>query len=155
MPLSQGQISKWGATKAETRLTYEENANQIVQGLWTLEHRISESQDWVPIYHFGMTEFLPQDFETMNFATSNRKTSFFTYKILCLNLIYDEDVDDITGALILNGGELKRRIYENSEILIDCKTEKERVGVLKEHFGIILSEREKAAIRSTVTELTG
>ena len=154
MPLIQGQVSKWGATKAETRLTHEEPLNPIVQGLWTLEHRISESHEWVPIYCFGMTEFLPQDFEIMNFATSNRKTSFFTYKILCLKMIFGEEVDDITGVLILNGGELKRRIYENSEILIDCKTEDERVKVLKEHFGIVLSEGEMGAIRGTVTELT-
>jgi hypothetical protein len=155
MPLVDGQTSKWGATDAETRLIYREPINPVVQGLWTLEHRISEAHDWTPSYCFGLTEFMPGDFEVMNFATSSRKTSWFTYDIVCLKMILDGEKDDITGALILSGSTLKRRIFEKSEILVECNSEDQRVGVLKEYFGINLSSRERAGIKSLVTELKG
>jgi len=153
MILVHGQISKWGATDAETKLVCRDPKNHVVQGLWTLEHRISTAHAWTPSYCFGLTEFLPQDFEVMNFATSTRRTSWFTYDIVCQKMILDEEKDDITGALILSGSTLKRRIFEKSETLAECASEDQRVAALKEHFGICLSNRERAGIKGLVTEL--
>ena len=155
MPLVHGQVSKWGATDAEMRLIYQEPSNPIVQGIWILEHRISESHEWTPNYCFGMTEFFPRDYEVMSFATSTRNTSWFTYQIICLRMILDEDLDDITGAVILSDSTLKRRVHDNIEILTECATEQQRVNVLTDYFGIKLSDREQAAIKGTVTELKG
>lgn len=102
-----------------------------------------------------MTEFTPADFEVMNYATSTRRTSWFTQKIVCMKMIRDAEKDDIVGAYILNGSTFKKRVQTNSEDLVDCVTEARRVQALKEYFGIELSAREQAAIRGTVTELTG
>jgi arylamine N-acetyltransferase len=155
MPLTDNHISNWGATEASNRLIYQAPSHPIVQGLWTLQHRISEKHDWTPLYVFGMTEFFPRDFEVMNFATSARNTSFFTYRVICAKMVIDEEVDDIVGLLALEGGRLKRRIGAVTEDLIECRNEEERVGALKEHFGIDLGKSEIDGIKRTVTELTG
>ncbi len=153
--LSHGEVVKWGITDAETRLVYQEPSNPLIQGLWTLEHRNSTSEEWSPKYCFGMTEFLPNDFEVMNYATSTRRTVIFTYRLMCMKMILDENVGDITGALTLSGSTLKKRIHAKSEVIIDCGTEQQRVAILKEHFGISLSPKEQAGIKGTVAELTG
>lgn len=153
MPLVHEHVSYWGATKTELRLIYKEPTNPIVQGTWTFESRISEEYGWAPNYSFGLTEFLPQDFEVMNYATSIRRTSWFTSDIICLKMILDDEKDDIIGALILSGSTLKRRKYGDSETLAECVSEDQRAAVLKDHFGINLSRRERDGIRGLVTEL--
>ncbi len=90
----------------------------------------------------------------MNFATSNRKTSWFTYDIVCLKMILEEEKDDIVGALILSGSTLKRRIFERNETLVECGNEDQRVKVLEDYFGIRLSNRERDGIKSLVTDFT-
>ncbi|KAF4635467.1 hypothetical protein G7Y89_g2640 [Cudoniella acicularis] len=153
MPLIDGVVSKWGATDAETRLTYKKGSKSWIPGMWSYEHRKSRSHNWTTVYSFGTTEFHPPDFEVMNFASSNRRTSFFTYRILVVKLLLDKEVGDITGAIILNGNEVKKRVYNKSEIIAELKTEEERVKALSKHFGIFLTDRERAGIRGTVTEL--
>ena len=153
MPLIEGQISRWRATDAETRLRYQEPSNPIVQGLWVLEHRISPTHPWTSSYSFTMTEFLPQDFEVMSYSTSTQKTSFFTYKILCVKMIWDKGLKDVVGVIILDGARFKMRIKGEVTDSFECRSEDERVKVLNEHFGINLLERERAGIRDSVTEL--
>lgn len=155
MPLVHGQISRWGATVAETRLTFQDPSNAIVQGLWALEHRVSPANEWTPSYTFALTEFFPKDFEIMNYAVRSRPTSFWTYSILCLRMIFDEEVDDITGLLVLQGDRLKQRMHTESETLMQCADEHERVEVLEKHFGIHLSHAEQLDILGTVTQLKG
>jgi arylamine N-acetyltransferase len=155
LPLVHGQTSKWGATDTELRLIYRAPTNPVVQGVWTFQSRISSRHDWTSNYCFGLTEFLPRDFEVMNYATSTRRTSWFTFDIICLKMILDEEKDDIIGALILSGPTLKRRIFGNTETLAECANEDQRVAVLEEYFGISLSRRERDGIRGLVTELKG
>lgn len=124
-----------------------------MQGLWALEHRISPTGEWKPGYTFTMTEFYPKDFEIMNFAIRCRQTSFWTYSIICMNMILDDKVDDIIGILVLEGGRLKRRIHAKSEVLMECTNEAERVDILDKYFGIKLSIAEQSGIIGTVTQL--
>jgi arylamine N-acetyltransferase len=134
---------------------YREPSNPIVQGIWTFESRISSQHDWAPNYGFGLTEFLPQDFEIMSYATSTRRTSWFTFEIICLKMILDDEKDEIGGVLILSASTLKRRILGNTEIIAECANESQRVALLKDHFGISLSSRARDGIRGLVTELKG
>ncbi|PVH88491.1 arylamine N-acetyltransferase 1 [Cadophora sp. DSE1049] len=151
--LAHGKVVKWGATEAQSRLIYQEPPNPAFQGLWIMEHRNTPSDEWSPKYSFGMTEFTAQDFSVMNYATSTRRTCIFTFMIIASKMILDEDSGDIVGAMTLSGSTIKRRIREKSEVVVECATEGERVAALKEHFGIILSSKEQAGIRGTVTEL--
>jgi arylamine N-acetyltransferase len=155
LPLVHGQVSKWGVTDTELRLIYRAPINPVVQGVWSFESRVSSRHDWTPNYCFGLTEFLPGDFEVMNYATSTSRSSWFTFDIICLKMILDEEKDDIIGALILSGSTLKRRISGDTKTLAECANEDQRAAILKEHFGIGLSRRERNGIRGLVTELKG
>jgi arylamine N-acetyltransferase len=155
LPLVHEQVSKWGATETELRLIYREPTNSVVQGMWVFESRISNQHDWTPNYSFGLTEFLPQDFEVMNYATSTRRTSWFTFDIICLRHILDEERGDMIGALFLSGSLLKRRMFGHTETIAECANEDQRVGILKDHFGINLSRQERSGIKGMVTELKG
>lgn len=153
LPLVEDQPLKWGATGSEMRLVYAAHSNPSLQGLWTYQHRISPSHPWVQWYSFGMTEFLPQDFEIMNLATYTRKTSWFTYRLLCLKMVLDEESEQISGVIILAGGNLKKRVFGKEEVLADCKTELERLEALDKWFGIVLSDKQQNAIKGTITAL--
>jgi len=151
--LTHGNVVKWGATEAQSRLLYEDPPNPAFQGLWVMEHRNSPTEEWSPKYRFGMTEFTAQDFGVMNYATSSRRTCIFTYMVIASKMIFDETVGDIVGAMTLSGPTVKKRLHKNSEVVVECATEEERVRALKEHFGITLSSKEQAGIKGTVTEL--
>lgn len=153
LPLTEGKIFKWGATSAEMRMRYERPKSLFMQGLWVYEHRHSDSDLWVPIYLFGMTEFTQEDYKVMSFWTSSNRTSFFTQLIMCHLMIYDEKVDDITGSIFIMEKVLKRRIQAQSEVLATFKSEEERVQGLKTHFGVVLSESDRAGIRGSVAEI--
>ncbi|KAF8866475.1 cysteine proteinase [Acephala macrosclerotiorum] len=155
MPLVHDHVSRWGITAAKTRLTFQSPSNRIVQGLWALEHQKSPSDEWTPCYTFALTEFNSKDFEVMNYAVSTRKTSFWTYSIICMKMIRDEEANDITGIVALEGGRLKRRIHAESETLAECANEEERVDVLDKYFGIRLNSTERKGIMGTVTQLKG
>lgn len=153
LPLIPGHISACGSTQASHRLIVEPPTNPIIQPLWVLQYRISPSHDWKSLYGFTMTEFFPRDFEVMNLSTSASRLVFFTYTVVICKMIMDDAGEDIVGVVTLEGARLKRRIGGNTEELMTCKTEEERVGVLREYFGIVLSEKEQRGILRTVTAL--
>jgi hypothetical protein len=102
-----------------------------------------------------MTEFVPADFEVMNYATYARNTSWFTYQVVCQKMILDEEQGGIIGVVMLSGSTVKRRVLSETQVLSQVTTEVERVKALEEHFGIALSASERVAIKDTVTELKG
>jgi len=55
--------------------------------------------------------------------------------------------------LILSDGTLKKRVHGISEVILKCANETERVELLKDHFGIVLSTKEQNGIKGTITDL--
>jgi len=133
---------------------------------------------WNAQYAFTETEFLPADFAMMNWYTSTSPQMWFTYRIVCARYLLQGDDDDlslpppseqqelsmkikarvdreIVGQISLDGGVVKRRIGDKSEIVEVCKTEEERVKALEKWFGIRLTAGERRAIKGLVTELRG
>ena len=171
LPLIQGAISQWGATVAEMRLTYHETKESFVQGIWTYEHKIEPSSSWQSVYHFSLTRFSAKDFDIMNHAVSTRRTSLFTknsksasilpaiyyskvsLKVMCSKTIFDETTDEIVGVWTLLDRTFKKRIHDRSEVLVECKNDAERLEIFKTYFGIVLSEKDQAGIKGTVTDL--
>jgi arylamine N-acetyltransferase len=153
LPLIDGKVWKWGATNAEMRLRYEKPKTSFTQGLWVYEHRNSDLDIWKPLYSFGMTEFTQKDFEIMSFAISTRRTSFFTRLIMCNLMLYDEEVDDIVGTIHIMDKMLKKRVQAQSEILAEFSSEEERIKRLETHFGVVISDWERAGITGTVAEI--
>ena len=123
------------------------------QDIWIFQRRYSPSDEWRTAYCFTELEFLPQDYGVMNYYTSTCRTVFFTYAIIVVKLVMEGE--EIVGQLILTGSEVKRRIGSETEHLMSCKSERERVDALERWFGLRLTDEEKRGIRGTVTELKG
>ena len=121
--------------------------------LWIYQHRLNPTSDWQSMYCFTETEFLPGDYEMMNFWTSQSRKSFFTYTVMCVKSIMDKKTVQLVGTLVLVGGELKKTVGGKTEQVRKCKTEGERVRVLEEFFDIKLAEEDKQGIRRMVTAL--
>ncbi|KAG9238323.1 hypothetical protein BJ875DRAFT_56148 [Amylocarpus encephaloides] len=159
MPLIHNQISKWGATDAEIRLTYQEPTSPMVQaGIWNYEYRNSPESVWKKKYCFTQTEFHPADFAVMNLSTSTSPTSCFTYTLLTVRFISGASSNshtlNITGLLILVDKTVKRRVHGKTEVIAEFKTEDERVEALKRYFSIELSRKEREAIKGTCAEVS-
>ncbi|KAL8645625.1 MAG: hypothetical protein Q9210_006602 [Variospora velana] len=123
------------------------------QRLWIYQIRHSPNSEWEPTYCFTETEFLPQDYEMMNFWTSQNRRSFFTYSILMAKMIMEDG--KLVGSVTMKEGEAKKRVGNGAVETKTCKSEKERLEVFKEWFGIRLTQEEERGIRGTVAELKG
>lgn len=151
LPLSHGVVSQ-GILSQELRLVRENIAQNTDpnQMLWIYQRRYSSEDEWTSVYCFTELEFLPQDYEVMNFWTSQSRKSWFTCKIIVVKMIMENET--LIGTLILDGEVVKRRIRGSTERWI-CQTEDERVKALKTWFKIELAEDERKGIRGLVTEL--
>lgn len=103
-------------------------------------------KDWVPVYCFTETEFLPQDYEVMSWFTSTNPRSFFTRYVTCTKMIMDEDKEVIVGSVTLFKDTVRETIGANRKVVKECKTEEERVQALADIFDVHLTDEEKKAI---------
>ncbi|KAK0708797.1 hypothetical protein B0T21DRAFT_387525 [Apiosordaria backusii] len=107
---------------------------------WVYQYRNSPEKEWNSYYAFVPEhEFTEQDFGNLNVYLSECKTNHQTYTILVIRFLRGEE-----GPQKIKGKLVKV-----------CKTEEERTGMLKELFGIELTEEEKGAIKGWASELKG
>lgn len=121
------------------------------QLLWVYSLRFSAESDWLPGYCFSEVEFLPQDYETMNFFVSRSPKSWFTYHVVCLKFLMDEESEEIVGDITLFGRELNDRRMGKGNKIATVASEEERVEALEKYLGVKLSAAEKAGIHGMVT----
>jgi arylamine N-acetyltransferase len=106
----------------------------------------NEDPAWVPVYCFTETEFLPQDYEMMSWFTSTHNSSFFTRSVTSTRMLMDDAQEKIVGNVTLFEAAVKESIGSNQKLLKECKTEDDRLEILKEVFGIELTDEEKNGI---------
>ena len=107
---------------------------------------------YLPAYCFSELEFLPRDFETMNFFVSRSPKSWFTFHVVCLRFLLDETSEEMVGDMTLFGTDLRKRERgKSSEALCEIGSEKERVAALERFMGVRLIEEEREGIRGMVT----
>lgn len=123
------------------------------QKLWCYQFRHAKDRPWIDGYSFTETEFLPPDFKMMSFFTSTSKTSWFTYRIVCVKLLMENG--ELVGETKLYENEVRRRIRGESELLATLTSEEERVEALEKYLGVKLSEPEVLGIHGMMTELLG
>ncbi|KAJ9635158.1 hypothetical protein H2199_008644 [Coniosporium tulheliwenetii] len=121
------------------------------QRLWVYQHRINDDCDFQDMYCFTELEFLPNDYNLMNFFTSMSPTTWFTQKIVCAKMILNKD-EELSGQVILGDG-FKRRVGGKTVEERKFKNEEERLECLKVVFGIRFSESERDGIKGMVSEL--
>jgi len=137
------------------RLVYRNIAEYTTdQKLWVLETKDINSTEWSPGYCFGTTEFLPQDFKTLNFRTMTDPTSWFTFTVVVTRVTLKEGKEEAEGTLTMFGDTVQKRVDGGpSDVVEVCKSEEQRVTALEKWFGIVLSEEEIKAIGGHITEI--
>lgn len=107
---------------------------------------VEGAKQWVPVYCFTETEFLPQDYEVMSWFTSTNPRSFFTQYVMCTKMLMDEDKEVIVGNITLFKDTVTESIGANRTVIKEYKTENERLQGLAEIFNVHLTEEEKLGI---------
>jgi arylamine N-acetyltransferase len=131
------------------------------QKLWIYQYRNStdESVPWNSYYAFAELEALPEDFKYPNWFVSQHPDSFQTARMLITKFLKrdreDGSAEDSTiyGKIMLASDSIKQNTGGKTELVKVCKSEQERIEALKEYFGIILTEEEKAGILRRPTEI--
>ncbi|KAL3425180.1 Arylamine N-acetyltransferase [Phlyctema vagabunda] len=123
--------------------------------LWIYQYRNGTHLEWNSFFAFPETEFLPQDFEVMNFYTSQSfaATNFQTRRLLIVLFLKGEEGEQIVGKVMLVNGEVKRNDGGKTKTILSCKTEAERIRALSEHFGISLTDEQRDGIKGRNVEL--
>ncbi|KAL5113205.1 hypothetical protein ACEQ8H_008932 [Pleosporales sp. CAS-2024a] len=101
---------------------------------------------WVPTYCFTETEFLPQDYQVMSWFTSTHPSSFFTRFVTATKMLPDAQGEKIVGHVTLFKEAVREQKGEHHKLIKACETEHERVELLKELFGIELTEEERQSV---------
>lgn len=124
---------------------------------WVLELKNTTTNKWSGGYCFTEFEWLPQDFEIINYRTSKDPKSWFTYKLALARTLIDEETrTKAIGMITLTERKVARRIGTGEkEVLVEAKSEAERVQALRQWFGIVLTPEEERGIRSMPSEITG
>ena len=153
LPLSRNVITRNIATQ-DLRLLCEALPRALHRGqqTWIYQTRNQPSLDWVDTYCFSELEFLPQDFEVMNYYTSSHPTSPMANIVIAVKFLRD-GTGLIYGKEMLAGAELKRNTGGRTELIKTCKIESERLEILKTIFNIQLNEEEQQAIRGRASAL--
>jgi len=122
-----------------------------------LELKNTTTNKWSGGYCFTEFEWLPQDFEIINYRTSKDPKSWFTYKLALARTLIDEETrTKAIGMITLTERKVARRIGTGEkEVLVEAKSEAERVQALRQWFGIVLTPEEERGIRSMPSEITG
>lgn len=147
----QTRLARGQMRLIRSKIAEQTDTNQRV---WTYQIRHTPDSSWESTYAFTETEFLPQDYEMMNFWTSQNRRSLFTYSILMAKMIMSKD-GELVGAVTMRDAEAKKRMGNEVVGTRVCESEQERLQVLKEWFGIEMTQEEERGIKGTVTELKG
>ncbi|KAF2478672.1 N-hydroxyarylamine O-acetyltransferase [Neohortaea acidophila] len=130
----------------------EEEGGGAVPKLWCFDvcykPEVAEGEEraWIPTYAFTEAEFLPQDFEMMNYFTSTNKACLFTYVLIITKMLADEAGEKIVGDITMLNDTVRRNFGSDRKVLRECKTEKERVDALRDFFGVELTEEDSESI---------
>ncbi|CAD0084566.1 unnamed protein product [Aureobasidium vineae] len=109
-----------------------------------------DDNKWIPTYCFTTAEFLPQDYEVMSWFTSTHGNSFFTRYVTTTKMINDKETEKIVGSVTLFVDTIREQRGSERKVIKECKTEEERIGALKEIYGIELNEEERNGISAGV-----
>ncbi|KAF7888917.1 hypothetical protein EAF00_009217 [Botryotinia globosa] len=144
----------------EIRLVYEPIPQQIDQSkpLWIFQYRNGPEKEWNSWYAFSEHEFLPEDFEIMNYfvSTNMSERNFQTKNVLIVAFVMGEDEEGkekIVGKRMLFNEMVKENMGGKTRLVKVCESESERVEIIREFFGITLTDEEKDAIRGRIVEL--
>lgn len=126
---------------------------------WIYQYRNKPDQDWNSYYAFNDDyEFFEQDFAILSYFLSQSPDNHQTYTVLAIRFLRgvgDDGKTKVVGKVMMNNREVKQNLTGKTELVKVCKTEQERVEILRKMFGIQLTEEEIGAIKGCRAELKG
>jgi hypothetical protein len=117
---------------------------------------------------FTALEFLPQDYAVMSYYVNNSPQSWLTTTVVAVKMLLDHEQREdrkqfsneerpedvvVVGKEMLSGAELKRNMGGRTQLVKTCAAEQERVDVLRDIFGLVLTEEERMGITGSVAAL--
>ena len=120
--------------------------------MWVYEVQHDVDGPWIPIFAFTEQEFVPGDFEVMNYYTSHSPESPSVRKIQINKFILNND--ELVGTVSCSGNRIKRRIKGIQHDEIELKSEQERIQAFEEYLGIKLLPEERAGIVGSSSEIS-
>ncbi|KAJ6620645.1 arylamine N-acetyltransferase 4 [Mycena sp. CBHHK59/15] len=176
LPILPGQVTDNIGTQ-QLRLMHEHLPEQTDTSpesqqpkFWVYQYRNGADKPWNAFYAFPELEFLPSDYEVMNFYTSTSPDSFQTTTVLVVKFLMrsggtqngvnrsaeGEDAvmeGEIYGKRMMVNGEIKENLGGKTQLVKTCTNEEERLDALREWFGIELTVEEQQGIRGRGSEL--
>ncbi|KAF2174258.1 hypothetical protein M409DRAFT_62345 [Zasmidium cellare ATCC 36951] len=121
---------------------------------WVYQYRNSEDQPWRSFYAFLEIEFLPKDWAVVNWFTGHNAASLHFDKVLVVLFLIDGEAQpQVVGKRMLVDGTVKENLGGKTSVVVECRTEQQRIAALREYFGIALAEEESEAMHGWRTEL--
>jgi arylamine N-acetyltransferase len=124
------------------------------QRVWLYSTQAEENAPWERRMMFLDVEFFPADYAVMNLSPMTQPQSFFVQNVLASQVLLDEEKRP-SGVVSMLGGTVRRKGGGEDVVLVECKTEEERVQALEKYFDIVLSEAERNGIKGLPSELKG
>jgi arylamine N-acetyltransferase len=154
LPLTDGVVMHNLGTQ-EVMLKYENIDSNLDPGqkLWVYKIWNHEADVRKDVYCFAEVEFLPQDFSVMSYFVNNSPSSWFTTTVVAVKKLLDEHGKEVVAKETLFGAEVKRNMGGKTRLVRTCTTEEERVQVLGDMFGLVLSEEEREGITGSAAAL--
>lgn len=163
MPLVENRPQK-NLGMQEVRLLREHLPTQVNRRpgteLWIYQYRNGPGRDWNSFYAFGEVEAMEADFVVVNWYTGGFPASLQRSQVLTIKFLRQAkgdgrelDEQEIYGKRMLVDRIVKQNLGGRTQVVQECLTESERIGALREHFGIELTPEERDSITGWVSEL--
>ncbi|KAF8510144.1 cysteine proteinase [Hysterangium stoloniferum] len=123
---------------------------------WALEYRCGSN--WSLLYIFNHVETYPADWIAYCQWFCAHPTPRFKANVVCVQYFVVEDGGEgesgpSFGRLIMFGNKVQRRVGLESTTVKEFATERERIQILKEDFGVLVQEGEVQNIMNTLAAL--
>ncbi|KAK4463373.1 PaNAT1 arylamine N-acetyltransferase encoded by the PaNAT1 protein [Cladorrhinum samala] len=127
---------------------------------WIYQYRNRPDQDWNSYYAFNDSyEFFEQDFAILSYFLSRSPDQSQTNTVLAIRFLRGFGDGDgkpkVVGKVMMSNADVKQNLTGKTNLVKVCRTEEERVEILRELFGIQLTEEEAGAIKGCRCELKG
>ncbi|GJJ15386.1 hypothetical protein Clacol_009662 [Clathrus columnatus] len=167
IPLIIGSTVLGGTPEEEFRITrfihpeaalqihhsHLEPALDVTVGHWALNYRCSGlHNDWALLFIFNLVELfnVPDDWVEYTHWINARPTKLYSENVFALKFFLIDGDKDKVGRYFMIGHKTYRRVGAHYAPVKEFKTERERVNILREDFGIIVSEEEIGNISGAV-----
>lgn len=158
IPLSTPSPGVTGITNQQMRVVQSEmlspNSDQCPPiWIYSTSKSDDEQPEWKEVYAFADAEYLPCDYDVLNYYTM--KASPFLRIIMAQRFFYiEKEGGEVESGLIsLVRDQIKRKFAGQDMVIATFQTEEERIAAFVHYFDIHLADEETSAIQASAVRL--